>query len=161
VTRHRYPTAALAGDYARAALGLALAAPPLALLQLNTTVTTLFAVLMALFAVFAWRTLLRQLGTIEVDDVAINRSGLFPLRMAWDALDELRLGYYATRRDGTGGWMQLALRAGRRRLQLDSRIEGFPAIAARASDAARRRHLSLSPATASNLAALGIAVAEG
>ncbi len=162
MTRHRYPTIALAGDYARAGLGLALVVPPLLLLQLNAPVAALFAVLIALFAIFAWRTLLRQLGTIEMDEFAINRSGLFPLRMAWDALDELRLGYYATRRDGTGGWMQLALRAGRRRLQLDSRIEGFAAIVARASHAARRRRLTLNPATTNNLAALGIAVpAEG
>jgi hypothetical protein len=158
VTRHRYPARALAGDYARAGLGIALTAPPLLLLELNTAVFILFAVLIALFAVFAWRTLLRQLGAIQMDEVTIRRSGLFPLRMAWDALDELRLGYYATRRDGTGGWMQLALRAGRRRLQLDSRIDGFTAIAAHAAIAARRRHLPLSPVTASNLAALGIAV---
>jgi hypothetical protein len=162
VTRHRYPLAALAGDYARAGVGLAIAAPPLVLLQLNTIVAAVFALLVALFAVFAWRTLLRQLGTIEMDEAAIRSTGLFPVRIAWDALDELKLGYYATRRDRSAGWMQLALGTGRRRLRLDSRINGFAAIVARAADAARQRHLTLSAATANNLTALGIAApAEG
>jgi hypothetical protein len=159
VTRHRYPPAALAGDYARAGAGLALTAPPLVLLQLNAVIAALFAALAALFAVFAGRTWLRQRGTIEMDDTAIRCIGPFPLSMAWDALDELSLGYYATRRDGSGGWMQLALRTGRRRLLLDSRIDGFTAIAARAAEAAHRRRLTLSAATANNLASLGIAAA--
>lgn len=159
MSRHRYPVSALAGDYARAAAGLALAIPPLVLVQLNAVVASIFALLAALFAVFAWRTLLRQLGTIEMNDAEICRAGLFPVCLRWDSLDEVKLGYYATRRDGASGWMQLALRAGRRRLRLDSRIEGFAAIAARAAAVARQRDLALSPATANNLAALGIAAA--
>jgi hypothetical protein len=163
VSGHRYPVSALAGDYARAAAGLALAIPPLVLLQLNAVVAAVFALLAALFAVFAWRTLLRQLGTIEMNETEICSTGLFAVCLRWDALDEVKLGYYATRRDGGSGWMQLALRAGGRRLLLDSRIEGFPAIAARAAAVARQRGLELSPATANNLAALGVAAvpAEG
>jgi len=163
VSRHRYPTAALAGDYARAGVGLALTAPPLFLLQLNAVIATLFAALAALFAVFAGRTALRQRGTIEMDETAISRAGPLPVRLAWDALDELKLGYYATRRDGSGGWMQLALAAERQRLRLDSRVDGFAAIVTRAAEAARRRQLTLSAATVNNLASLGIAAvpAEG
>jgi hypothetical protein len=159
VTRHRYPTAALAGDYARASVGLALTVPPLILLQLNPAVATIFAGLVCLFAVFAGRTLLRQRAIIEMDETAIHSSGPLPVRLEWAALDELKLAYYATRRDGSAGWMQLALRAGRQRLRLDSRIEGFAAITARAAEAARRRHLVLNTATANNLASLGIAAA--
>lgn len=160
MTRHRYPVSALAGDYARAAAGLALATPPLILLQLAPVVAAIFALLAALFAVFAWRTLLRQVGAIEMNEAKICGTGLFPVCLGWDVLDEVKLGYYATRRDGNTGWMQLALRAGRRRLLLDSRIEGFAAIAARAAAVARQRRLALSPATANNLAALGIAAAS-
>ncbi|HEX3500810.1 MAG TPA: hypothetical protein VHT04_15950 [Stellaceae bacterium] len=159
MSRHRYPTAALAGDYARAGAGLALTVAPLVLLQLNAVVAAIFAALAALFAVFAGRTLLRQRAVIEMNETAIESSGPFAVRLAWDALDELKLGYYATRRDGGGGWMQLALRAGGRRLLLDSRIEGFAAIATRAAAAARRRELTLNTATANNLASLGIAAA--
>jgi hypothetical protein len=159
VTSHRYPTAALAGDYARAGAGLALTMAPLVLLQLNAAVATIFAGLAVLFAVFAGRTLLRQRAVIGMDETAIHSSGPFAVRLAWVALDELKLGYYATRRDGSGGWMQLTLRAGRQRLLLDSRIDGFAAIVARAAEAARRRHLTLNTATANNLASLGIAAA--
>jgi hypothetical protein len=157
VSRHVYPTAALAGDYARAGAGLALTLPPLILLQLNAVVAAIFAALAVLFAVFAGRTLLRQRAVIEMDETAIHSSGPLAVRLAWDALDELRLAYYATRRDGTAGWMQLALRAGGRRLFLDSRIDGFATIASRAAEAARRRQLTLTTTTANNLASLGIA----
>jgi hypothetical protein len=163
VTRHRYPTAALAGDYARAGAGLALTVPPLALLHLNLAVATIFAGLIGLFAVFGGRTLLRQRAVIEMDETAIHSSGPPAVRLEWAALDDLKLAYYATRRDGSAGWMQLALRAGRQRLRLDSRIDGFAAIATRAAEAARRRHIVLNTATANNLASLGItaAPAEG
>ena len=159
MTRHSYPIGALAGDYARAAAGLVLAIPPLVLLQLNPVVAAIFALLAALFAVFAWRTLLRQLGPIEMDEAEIRRTGLFPVCLGWDSLNDVKLGYYATRREGSSGWMQLALRAQRGSLLLDSRIEGFAAIAARAVAAARRRHLALSAATLNNLTALGITAA--
>jgi hypothetical protein len=159
VSRHRYPTSALAGDYARTLLGLALAVPPLALLPLNPYVAALLALLAALFVVFGWRTLLRQLRPVEVTDVAIASAGPFPVELKWSALDEFRLAYFATRRDGAGGWMQLALRAGRRRLRLDSRIEGFAAVVERAARAAVARRLNLSTTTTANLAALGVMIA--
>ena len=53
MTRHRYPTGALASDYARAVVGLALAAAPLLLVSLNPYVAGLFALLAALFLIFA------------------------------------------------------------------------------------------------------------
>jgi hypothetical protein len=159
MSQHRYPPSALLGDYARALLGLALALPPLALLQLNPYVSALFAGLALLFLVFAWRTLLRQLQPVVVSDSAIACGGPFPVELRWAALDDLRLAYFATRRDGASGWMQLALRAGRRRLRLDSRIDGFTTVVERATRAAIARHLVLSTTTTANLTALGIAAA--
>ncbi len=162
MTRHAYPKSALLSDYARALCGLALALPPLLFLPLNRYVAILLLLLSGLFLLFASRTVLRQLGPVEMTEAEIRSTGPFPRRLEWAALDELRLAYYATRRDGSSGWMQLALRAGRRRLKLDSRIEGFAAIVSRAVAAARQRRVTLSPTTTSNLAALGIAVpAEG
>jgi hypothetical protein len=163
VSRHGYPPAALAGDYARAAAGFAIAMIPLALLPLSRTVAAVFAGLAVLFLIFGGRTLLRHLGPIEMNDAEIRATGPFPVRLEWAMLDDMRLAYYATRRDGSSGWMQLALRAGRHRLRLDSRIEGFAAIVARAVAAARHRRLPLSSATSTNLAALGVVAvaAEG
>lgn len=159
MTRHTYPVSALLGDYARAVFGFALCALPLALLSLNPYVAAVFAVLALLFLVFGVRTALRQLGPLEMSDTAIRSTGPFPLQLDWAALDDMKLAYYATRRDGKSGWMQLALRAGGRRLRLDSRIEDFAAIVRRALRAATQRRLPLSAATMTNLAALGIAAA--
>ena len=52
-------------------------------------------------------------------------------------------------------WMQLRLGDGRRRMRLDSNLDGFASIAARAADEARARGVGLDPNTSANLAALG------
>jgi hypothetical protein len=160
VTQHRYPIAVLASDYARAVAGLALAAAPLLLVQLNRYVAAAFALLALLFLSFGLRTLQRQMSPLVMSEGGIASTGLMRVEIPWTGLDDVRLAYFATRRDGAGGWMQLALRAGRRRLRLDSRIEGFAAIVERAIRAAVTRHLVLSATTLANLAALGLAVAE-
>jgi hypothetical protein len=159
VTQHRYPPAALLGDYLRALAGFALAIAPLLLVQLNSYVAALFALLGVLFVLFALRTVLRQLAPLRMSDAGIASAGPFPVSLAWSGLEDLRLAYFATRRDGKGGWMQLVLRGGGKRLNLDSRIEGFAAVVERAARAAAARHLELNIATTTNLAALGIRLA--
>ena len=72
----------------------------------------------------------------------------------------MKLGYYSTRRDRKSGWMQLELGAGRARLSLDSRLDGFDRLVRFATAAAAERELELSEATAANLSALGIRVPE-
>jgi hypothetical protein len=57
--------------------------------------------------------------------------------------------------------MQLQLGAGGARLSLDSRLEGFDRLVRHAAIAATARDLTLSDATAANLAALHIRVPEG
>jgi hypothetical protein len=166
VTSHRYPVGSLTGDYLRAAFGLAFVTPPLVLLSLNATVAALLAILALLFLVFAGRTLLLQLGVIEVTETEIRSGGPFAVRIPWAELDGLKLAYFATGPRATrgaiqpprerSGWMQLALRAGHSKLKLDSRIEDFGKIVARAARAARQRSLPLSPSTDANLAALGL-----
>ncbi len=158
MTRHRYPAGALAADYARAALGLVLTAPPLALVAMNPVLTGVFAALVALFAVFAAGTLLRQLGPVELDESGIAVAGPWPRRLDWTALERMSLRWFAARRDKRGGFMQLVLRGKGRRLALDSRIDGFEAIAAAAATAAQQRGLALGETTLANLAALGIMV---
>jgi hypothetical protein len=157
MSRHNYPIGALVGDYCRAALGLAIVVTPLLLVPLAPAVTALFAALAALFLLFGARTVLRQLERVEVSDSGIARLGPIKRRIDWQSLDGLKLAYYATRRDGGNGWMQLALAGSGSRVTLDSRIDGFAAIAARAARAAAERGLALAPSTAANLAALGIA----
>jgi hypothetical protein len=157
---HAYSTAAMAGDYLRSAAGLV----PSGLILATTPVSTVAAVVLGgfalLFGVFGARTLLRHGTRIEMDSQGVRSVGPWPQRVLWSDLDRLRLAYYSTRRDRTSGWMQLELGAGRTRLRMDSRIDGFEALVRRAALAASARGLPLTDATAANLEALGIRPGE-
>ncbi len=157
---HVYPARALAGDYARAALGVALTWGPLALVEPLPAVGYALGGLGALFAAFGLRTALRQATRIECSAQGLTVSGPIPQRLVWSELDGLSLRYYSTRRDRREGWMQLRLRRRARTVVIDSSLEGFAAVARRAAEAAAARGLALGSATRANLAALGIEVAE-
>lgn len=159
MSEHRYPVDALVGDYLRAGAGLLLVGAPLVLVPLNIYVEGALAGLATLFGAFGGLTALRQLRRIEVGEEGIAARGPFPVRLTWEALEGVTLRYFATRRDGARGWMELKLRGAGRRLLLDSRIDGFNDIAQRTARAAARRQLPLTPATAANFAALGIPMA--
>jgi hypothetical protein len=156
MTCHRYPWSALLADYGRAALGLAVTLPPLLLVGLSPVAVAIFSGLALLFAVFAGNTLLRQLGTLTIDDSGIAITGGWSRRIDWAALTRLRLRWFAARRDPRAGYMQLLLKGGGRRIAVDSRIEDFAAIAAAAARQATALGLSLDDSTIANLAALGV-----
>ena len=160
MSEHRYPTDALLGDYVRAGAGLVLAGAPLALVPLNLYVEGVLGGLSALFACFGGLTALRHARRIEVGEEGIAARGPFPVQLAWEAIEGVTLRYFATRRDGSSGWMELKLRGAGRRLLLDSRIDGFNDIAQRTAQVAAQRQLPLTPATAANFAALGISMAS-
>jgi hypothetical protein len=158
MTAHSYPANALIGDYGRAAAGFAIVALPLATVELAPWVATVLGALAALFAAFGLRTATRQASRIELDDNGIATSGWRRKRLDWTRLERVKLGFYTTKRDGSNGWMQLALRGAGGRLIIDSRIEDFEAIVHAAAAAARARGLKVSPATAANFAAYGVEV---
>jgi len=160
MSEHRYPVDTLLGDYVRAGAGLLLAGTPLVLVPLNVYVEGVLGALAGLFGCFGGLTALRHLRRIEVGEEGIAARGPFPAQLTWEALDGVTLRYFATRRDGSRGWMELKLCGAGRRLLLDSRIEGFNDIAQRTARAVARRHLPLTPATAANFAALGIPMAS-
>lgn len=155
---HAYPTRAMCGDYLRAAAGAIPCLSLLAALPLARPAAAVLAGLAALFGGFALRTALRHRSRIEMSETALSAVGRRGAPVAWAALDGMRLAYYAPRREREG-WMQLVVRAGRAKLSLDSRIEGFALLVARAAEAAAARRLPLDPATRANLAALGLPVA--
>ena len=159
MTDHRYPADAVIGDYGRAAGGFTLMGLPLATLDLTAWLAAVFALLAVLFAVFGLRTALRHVSPVEVTEEAIAAGGPFPARIAWRDLREVSLGYYATRRDGKNGWMQLELAGGGKKLRLDSRIEGFDDIVAKAARVAETSGIPLGMTTAANFAALGFELA--
>ena len=103
-----------------------------------------------------------------VSDEAVTVSAWRTLRMTWDALTEVRLRYYTTRRGrGRGrdraaepgkGWMQLRLRSPEGVLRVESTCDGFLDLARRAARAADSNGLSLDLPSVSNFRALDIAV---
>ncbi|HEU0155615.1 MAG TPA: hypothetical protein VFQ82_06055 [Stellaceae bacterium] len=155
MSQHAYPSSAMIGDYARAAAGLVPSAAILATMPLASPAAAVLAALTALFGVFGVRTALRHGTRLELNETGLVASGPLSTSIPWAELSGMKLAYYSTRRDRKAGWMQLELRAGRSRVRLDSRIEGFAQVVERAAAAAQARDLALSAATATNLEALG------
>ena len=153
---HRYSFAALRGDYARAATGVLLTAGLAALAEGQPVATAVLGSTALIFLAFGVRTWLRHRTTVEVGENGISTSGGRYVNLSWSELSALKLRYYATKRDRTGGWMQLTLAAGRRRLSLESSLEGFAELVRRAALAASANELALDSSTQSNLLALGI-----
>jgi len=145
-------------DYAGSVAGIALAFGLLLFAQPAVPIAWALAAAAALFLVYFGRTVCRQLTHIELDEAGIRATGpaagLLGAAIRWEDLCLLRLGYYSTRRDGEGGWMQLKLADARHTLRIDSEVEGFAELAGAAARAAARRDLSLDAVTAQNLKAL-------
>ncbi len=154
VTRHRYPIRAMAADYVRAVAGMALAFGPLTFSNIASVMVYILATLGTLFLAFGMRTVLRHMTRVDVSADQIRFEGPIGAELRWRDLDAMTLNYYSTHRDRKGGWMQLTLKGGGRKVKLVSTIERFPEIASRAVIAARANGLELDEVTLSNLAAL-------
>ncbi len=155
VSVHRYRLDALLPDYARAGAGAALTIGPVALVQLSSIMAVVLGGLGLLFVAYGARTLWRQAASFTLDDTGLSVAGPFARRIAWEDLQGVSVRYYSTRRDRSEGWMHLTVRdRQRRRIGLDSSLEGFARIATAAARAATRAGIDLDDTTRSNLAAL-------
>jgi hypothetical protein len=162
VSEYRYPRRALGGDFARAGIGLAitlgpaLAMPPLSLAQF------ILAPLAFLFLAFGARTWQRSVAVIAITARDISLSAPWQARLAWHNLKAVRLNYYSTRFDRSGGWMQLMLKGDGgpdgATIRIDSTLDGFSEIARQVAAVARANRVPLSEATRNNFSALGITV---
>ena len=106
------------------------------------------------------RTALRQRTRYVLGPDTLCADGPAGSMVEWNRLDRLKLSYFSTKRDRSGGWMQLAVgSAGGRTVKVDSALEGFYDIVERAAQAAETNGLELSVATRANLRSMGISVA--
>jgi hypothetical protein len=160
IARYTYPASAMVGDYLRAAAGLVPSVLLLATVSVDPVAGVVLGGFAALFGAFGFRTLLRHTTSIEVNESGLRAVGLRRAMIDWTALDRMKLAYYSTHRDRRSGWMQLELGAGRSRLCLDSRLDGFEQLVRQAVVAAAARGIELNEATAANLQALGIRTPE-
>ena len=157
MSTHRYPASSLAADHCRAGIGLLVTGGPLVFLGPISGLIYILAPLAVLFGIFAVRTLVRQLTTYEATETGFRVSGPVGFELAWSDISDMRLRYFSTRRDRGRGWMQLRIRGTGRTVRLDSTLEGFSDIVARAAKEAARHDIALSDATLDNMQALGIA----
>lgn len=155
---YRYPGGALTGDYLRAGVGLTVSLGVLVAQPANIVVIVLFAGGAALFGFFGFRTVQRHVTKVAVTEAELCNAGLVSRVMKWTDLERLKLRYYGTRRQeqGSGGFMQLTLNGGGQSFTYDSGMEGFNYVAWRAAKAARENGISVDPASAGNLLALGV-----
>jgi hypothetical protein len=161
----RYDRAALRGDYLRAALGFVFCGGAVWLGEFRGFLAWMFGGCALVFALFGARTALRSVAIYELTESGLKRSNALgwrwsERRIAWGSLAALKLRFFSTRRDRASGWMELSLSDGGATLRLDSHLEGFESIVRAATKAAAARRLAISDTTRSNLASLGVAVAD-
>ena len=154
--RYCYPAGANTADYARGLGGIALTAGPLWILAPGGPLAWILAACMLLFLVYFVRAVVRHLTRIELSETGIAARGPFGGAIPWDELRSVKLNYYTTRSDRSGGWMQLDLGTRQRSICVDSRLEGFAELASTAAQEALRRGHRLDEATLLNLKALGV-----
>ncbi|MDI1284125.1 MAG: hypothetical protein PSV46_07000 [Reyranella sp.] len=156
----RYPRETLWADYLRAAAGVVLCGAPLLLLDVNRWLAVILAAGFVLFALFLVRTALRHQTRYVLGPDTLCADGPAGTLVEWARLDRLKLSYFSTKRDRTGGWMQLSIGStGGRRVKVDSSLDGFHDIVERAARAAEVGGVDLSESTRANLRSMGISVA--
>ncbi|HTO84175.1 MAG TPA: hypothetical protein VMQ73_18260 [Methylomirabilota bacterium] len=160
VSIHRYSAKNLLPDYLRGAAGLAIGGGGWLLAPSAPHVIVIFGGLTVLFLLFTMRTVARQRAWIELTEESISIGRGRETLLRWSDLDRVKLRYYSTRRNRSGGWMTLKLSAGATSMSVDSNIDGFDAIAARAARALRDNRLLTDDTTVANLAALGLMRAD-
>ncbi|MBX6321662.1 MAG: hypothetical protein IRY94_07540 [Rhodospirillaceae bacterium] len=151
---HRYAPHALAVDYGRGIVGLVLSGGLLALSP-SLPLVVVFAGLTVLFLAFTVRTAWRHRARLELTSEGLILHPSSAGALLWRDIDGIRLRYYSTRRSRDKGWMTLRLKAGRRRVEVDSALEGFEEVMARAAGAVRAHNIRLDPATRANFQASG------
>lgn len=151
-----YPAKALAGDYARAAIGVVLTLVPSIGLGEWSMAHWFLLPLAVLFAGFGFKTWRRGRQTVTWDAIGVSLSGPGAARLGWNELRSFKLAFFSTTRDRTGGWMQLKLSSDAARIDADSSGEGFAALASAAYAEAERHSVSIDAASRENLKALGI-----
>lgn len=154
MSRHRYRGRALAADYARAAFGLVTTGGVAAFANALPFWTYVFGGLALMFLAYGVRTAMRQLTVVECTEAGLAAGGARPISIDWRDVRNVRLRYFSTRRDRSGGWLQLTVEGPSGAIRLDSTLEDFPAVAHRALQAAAAKDLSLSADTAANARAL-------
>ena len=153
---YRYPRRALAAAYLRTAAGLIMIGIPMVYGNPGTVASVVLGGIALAFMAYGMRTWLRGMGRVRLDTDGISISGPFPAAVPWHELSGAKLSYYSTRRDSTGGWMQLNISGTREKLTIESTLDGFGDVTRRVIAETLARDIELSASTHNNLRPLGI-----
>lgn len=164
----RYPRRLLHGDLARALLGLALTAGPLAMIDPLLAVGIVLGLCAAIFAIYLVRTILRYRAFWVLEEGCVRQHGFLSGAIDWNGLRAAKLRYYTTKRGRDGaGWLVLTLKgragsddtAGQKnrvtKISVESTIEGFDDLLARAARAVREGTVDIDETSVHNFAAAG------
>ena len=154
----RYPAQALTGDYLRATVGLGVGIGVLLSVPATPIIVVVFGGLTGLFGYFGLRTLQRHVMKVAVTDEQIGQRAFGASALAWQELELVKLRYYGTKRQNrsSGGFLELTLKGAGTSMSFESNLEGFTYIAWRAAKAMRDNGVSIDPASAGNLLAIGL-----
>ena len=154
MTEIRYPFSTLIWDYVRGFLGTGIGLVILITNEWNNQLVWLFAGLTILFAIYTMATFKKQMTRFRISEEGV-RGGWWRMRgIGWDDLEGISLRYYPTSRNRKRGWMTLTLKSDSDRIDIDSALPGFAALARRAGHAAAARGIALDRVTRENFAAL-------
>jgi hypothetical protein len=148
-----YRRVSMLADYFRGWAGLALSCLPLLTMRPTWPIGLGLLALSGLFVLFLWQTWRRQHSRLRLDRSGVALIGRQVHQVAWRDLDDLRLRWFGTRRQGRG-WLELELRGGGSRLVVTSALDRFDLLVADAVQAANNRRLALEPATRANVEVL-------
>lgn len=152
MSQHRYDRKTLYWDVARGAVGLGVSLMFLSAAPDVILVLVIFGGLSLLFGVYLLRTYLRILSVVEIDAQGLRVSGPVSKEIEWAALDGLNLRFFATSRARKQtGWMEMTVRAGSKKISIESSLEGFNEVAHHCSLVAERNGVELSETTRENL----------
>ena len=110
-----------------------------------------------LFGAYFLQQVSRYYLNLRLEENGLIRELLgFRKTIRWPELARLRLHFYPQAKGSGKGMLVLTLWSGKHRIKLDSTLDHFPALLARAAEAARERGLEHHPTTAENLTHIGL-----
>lgn len=169
-SRHGYSSEGIWSEAVRAGLGLVLGLGLMAVAPPGGAMFFVGTALALLFAAYGAAVGIRRRTVILADAEGIAAEtglppampfGLGSRRLRWDEVTAVSLRYFSTRRDRSGGWMQLTVTGRDGSIVAQSTISDFPALARRSARAGLRNGLALGTATRRNLEALGLRLPDG
>ncbi|MBL4666619.1 MAG: hypothetical protein JKY04_04525 [Sneathiella sp.] len=143
-------------EYWRSGMGITLSVVPLLLFRPSSVIVYILGSFLCLFAFYGMRTYYRYRMKVILGDTAIQVTGLWEKLIQWEELEELKLAYFSTRRDGENGWMQLKLKGRGDRLRVESTITDFWELVSICAYKAQENGVTLDASTVRNMQALGL-----